>query len=58
MLKNTVNVSQVSTWPRLEGFICLQWSEIWKWVIKSTDLDVTNFNSNYLALFSKLPHTL
>ena len=26
-----MNVSEVSIWPRLEGFLCEQWSVIRKW---------------------------
>ena len=34
VLKNTANyVSEISTWPRLEGFVCEQWSVIRKWAI-------------------------
>ena len=40
MLNNTVNVSEVNTWPRHEGFVSKQWSLIRKWATAKTELGV------------------
>ena len=40
--KNTVNVSEVSTWPRLEVFVCEQWS-----VIRNTHLYIDTHTAVY-----------
>ena len=31
--QNAVIVSEMSTWPQLEGFVCEQWRIICKWAI-------------------------